>query len=57
MGRSGVPAWRRWLPGLAQVVPPSPGAWRADALAGISVAVGVIPSVLAYAEPVGLVGR
>jgi SulP family sulfate permease len=54
MGRSGVPAWRRWLPGLAQVAPSSPGAWRADALAGISVAIVMIPSVLAYAELVGL---
>lgn len=46
--------WRRWLPGLAQFAPAAPGAWRADAIAGTSVAVVMIPSVLAYAELLGL---
>ncbi|CAG0993744.1 putative sulfate transporter [Burkholderiales bacterium] len=54
MRGTGSPAWRRWLPGLAQVLPPAPGAWRADAVAGTSVAIVMIPSVLAYAELVGL---
>ena len=54
MTRDGSPAWRRWLPGLAQVLPSAPGAWRADVLAGLSVAIVMIPSVLAYAEIVGL---
>ena len=54
MIRDGSPAWRRWLPGLAQVLPPVPGAWRADTFAGVSVAILMIPSVLAYAELVGL---
>jgi SulP family sulfate permease len=54
MTPTGSAAWRRWLPGLAQLVPPSPGAWRGDAFAGASVAVVMIPSVLAYAELVGL---
>ena len=54
MIRDGSPAWRRWLPGLAQVMPPAPGAWRADTFAGVSVAILMIPSVLAYAELVGL---
>jgi len=42
--------WRRVLPGLAQILDPTPGAWRADAFAGVAVAVVMIPSVLAYAE-------
>ena len=43
MIRDGSPAWRRWLPGLAQVLPPAPGAWRADTFAGVSVAILMIP--------------
>jgi len=54
MRATGSPSWRRWLPGLAQVLPPAPVAWRADAFAGASVAIVMIPSVLAYAELVGL---
>lgn len=54
MGHADTGGWRRWLPGLAQIVRPAPGAWRADAFAGASVAVVMIPSVLAYAELVGL---
>lgn len=54
MSRNGDPAWRRWLPGLAQVVPSTPAAWGADAVAGLSVAIVMIPSVIAYAELVGL---
>lgn len=50
MAPTGSAGWRRWLPGLAQLAPPAPGAWRADAFAGASVAVVMIPSVLAYAE-------
>ena len=50
MGEPGTARWRRWLPGLAQFAPAPPGAWRADAFAGVSVAVVMIPSVLAYAE-------
>jgi len=48
----GRAAWTRWLPGLAQLA--GPGDWRADAQAGVAVAIVMVPSVLAYAELVGL---
>jgi len=44
----------RWLPGLAQLQAYPRGALRGDAVAGVSVCVVMIPSVLAYAELVGL---
>lgn len=44
----------RWLPGLAQLAPYPKGALRGDATAALSVCVVLIPSVLAYAELVGL---
>ena len=44
----------RWLPGLAQLVGYPAGALRHDAVAALSVCVVMIPSVLAYAELVGV---
>jgi SulP family sulfate permease len=44
----------RWLPGLAQLQQYPRGALRGDIVAGVSVCVVMIPSVLAYAELVGL---
>lgn len=54
MSSPGTAGWRRWFPGAAQFLPSPPGGWRADAFAGVSVAVVMIPSVLAYAELVRL---
>lgn len=44
----------RWLPGVAQLVRYPRGALGGDALAGMSVCVVMIPSVLAYAELAGV---
>ncbi|HTR59855.1 MAG TPA: SulP family inorganic anion transporter [Casimicrobiaceae bacterium] len=44
----------KWLPGLGQLLPYPKGALRGDATAALSVCVVLIPSVLAYAELVGL---
>ncbi len=44
----------RWLPGIAQLVHYPPGALRGDAVAGVSVCVVMVPSVLAYAELAGV---
>jgi SulP family sulfate permease len=44
----------RWLPGLAQLWTYPRGALRGDIVAGVSVCVVMIPSVMAYAELVGL---
>ena len=54
MNGTGDAAWQRWLPGLAQVVRSDARSRGADVLAGASVAIVMIPSVLAYAELVGL---
>lgn len=54
MAATASSGWRRAFPGLAQILTRTPGAWRADALAGATVAVVMIPSVLAYAELVRL---
>jgi len=54
MNGTGDAAWQRWLPGLAQVVRADARSRGADVLAGASVAIVMIPSVLAYAELVGL---
>jgi SulP family sulfate permease len=48
------PVLARWLPGLAQVLAYPRGALRGDIVAGVSVCVVMIPSVLAYAELAGL---
>ncbi|MFO1413247.1 MAG: SulP family inorganic anion transporter [Burkholderiales bacterium] len=50
--RSGVLA--RWLPGVAQLQGYPRSALRGDAVAALSVCMVMIPSVLAYAELVGL---
>lgn len=44
--------WRALFPGVAQIV--SSDGWRGDLAAGLAIAVVMIPSVLAYAELVGL---
>jgi len=44
----------RWLPGIAQLRDYPSGALRGDVLAGLSVCVVMIPSVLAYAELAGV---
>lgn len=44
----------RWLPGAAQLLHYRPAALPGDALAGLSVCVVMIPSVLAYAELAGV---
>ncbi|MEP7329708.1 MAG: SulP family inorganic anion transporter [Betaproteobacteria bacterium] len=44
----------RWLPGLVQLQEYPRGALRSDIVAGTSVCVVMIPSVLAYAELVGV---
>jgi len=44
----------RWLPGIAQLLHYPRGALRGDALAGLSVCVVMVPSVLAYAELAGV---
>jgi len=54
MSDTGAPAWHRRLPGLAQVARADARARIADLVAGASVAIVMIPSVLAYAELVGL---
>jgi SulP family sulfate permease len=48
------PMIARWLPGVAQLLEYPRGAWRGDLVAGVSVCVVMIPSVLAYAELAGL---
>jgi sulfate permease, SulP family len=54
MLRPAPPLLARWLPGLGQFFPYPRGALRGDAVAGLSVCVVMIPSVLAYAELVGV---
>ncbi len=44
----------RWLPGLACFAPYPRDAWRGDLTAGFAVCIVMIPSVLAYAELVGV---
>ena len=44
----------RWLPGIAQLRDYPRGALRGDVVAGLSVCVVMIPSVLAYAELAGV---
>ena len=52
--QSPEPAWLRWLPGLALVRTYQRQWLGADALAGVSVCVVMIPSVIAYAGLMGL---
>lgn len=47
-------ALARWLPGLAQLAAYPRGALRGDMVAALSVCMVMIPSVLAYAELVGV---
>ena len=44
----------RWLPGIAQLRDYPSGALRGDLVAGLSVCVVMVPSVLAYAELAGV---
>lgn len=48
--------WRpsTWFPGIAQLAPYPPGALQHDLVAGLAVAVVMIPSVLAYAGLIGV---
>jgi len=48
------PLLARWVPGVAQLLEYPRGALRGDIVAGVSVCVVMIPSVLAYAELAGV---
>ena len=54
MTAEAVPAWHRWLPGLAVLLRYDRGWLRGDLLAGVTVSAYLVPQVMAYAEIAGL---